>query len=189
MRSDLIASLTYGRGQLEINLPSCALIDVVESLYTVGLPYQSGAVRRSLEKPLASASLYRLVRDEQRIAVVFSDISRAIPYPMTIPHCKNQDASRRLAIKNKNFLLELLSIIVCIDIIELHLIALLNIEISPRFRGLFVILRISGHENHRGEEYRLRISNSGNPFPGDIDPEQPQTLGLRLSERQKKFDF
>jgi two-component sensor histidine kinase len=35
-------------------------------------------------------------------------------------------------------------------------------------------------EETDGERYRFTISNSGRPFPADIDPEKADTLGLRL---------
>jgi two-component sensor histidine kinase len=35
-------------------------------------------------------------------------------------------------------------------------------------------------ESAAREEYVLTISNSGNPFPADVDLENPQTLGMQL---------
>lgn len=35
-------------------------------------------------------------------------------------------------------------------------------------------------EDSTGEDYILTISNSGRPFPEDVDVENPQGLGLQL---------
>jgi len=42
------------------------------------------------------------------------------------------------------------------------------------------VFSINMKEDRKNNRYELTLSNTGNPFPKDIDVENPQTLGLRL---------
>ena len=42
------------------------------------------------------------------------------------------------------------------------------------------VFSVNMKEDKENNRYELTLSNTGNPFPKDIDVENPQTLGLRL---------
>ncbi len=77
--------LAFGKGNLEVTLPDDAVIDVIEPKYEPGLENQQGAVTEALDSPVGSPALRSLVKEGDRVAVVFSDITRATPYPMMLP--------------------------------------------------------------------------------------------------------
>jgi nickel-dependent lactate racemase len=77
--------LAYGKGRLKVNIPDYVHTQVVEPRYVHGLPDQLSAVGEALANPVKHAPLSTSVRQGQRVAIVFSDITRATPYPMVLP--------------------------------------------------------------------------------------------------------
>ena len=77
--------LAYGKTGLELSLPDIANIDVIEPKYVDGLANQYQAIKNSLRDPIASKPLKELINPTDRIAIVFSDITRPTPNHIILP--------------------------------------------------------------------------------------------------------
>ena len=75
--------LKYGRGFLDVDVPEDAT--VVWPQETAGLPDEAAALTEALRRPLGTAPLRDLVRADQRVAIVFSDITRPMPNDRVLP--------------------------------------------------------------------------------------------------------
>ena len=77
--------LDYGKTGLTITLPDDANITVVSPRPISPLPDPVGALRRALERPIASPPLRDLVQPDDTVAIVFSDITRPTPNHLMLP--------------------------------------------------------------------------------------------------------
>ena len=77
--------LAYGKGRLKASIPDNVNTSVVEPRYVKGLPDQLSAVKEALADPINHLPLSESVRKGQKVAIVFSDITRATPYPVLLP--------------------------------------------------------------------------------------------------------
>ncbi|GIV80859.1 MAG: hypothetical protein KatS3mg051_0213 [Anaerolineae bacterium] len=77
--------LDYGKTGLSITLPDDANVTVVSPRYIPPLPDPVQALREALEHPIASPPLRDLVRADDTVAIVFSDITRPTPNHLMLP--------------------------------------------------------------------------------------------------------
>ena len=77
--------LAYGKGRLKAEIPDHIHAEVVEPRYVKALPDQLMAVKEALANPIQLPPLSRSVREGQKVAIIFSDITRATPYHMLLP--------------------------------------------------------------------------------------------------------
>ncbi len=77
--------LAYGEGRLEVALPDSAAVTVIEPGYAKALPDQKGAIADSLRRPIRSPALAKMVKPDDTVAVVFSDVTRPTPNRLIIP--------------------------------------------------------------------------------------------------------
>jgi len=77
--------LAYGREGLWIELPDGLHIEVVEPRFVPGLPDEREAILRALRDPIGSPPLKELVRPDDTVAIVFSDITRPMPNARVLP--------------------------------------------------------------------------------------------------------
>jgi nickel-dependent lactate racemase len=70
--------LAYGKEGLWIELPDDN-VTVVEPRFVPGLPDETGAIRKALREPIGTPPLRDLVKCDDTVAVVFSDITRPQP--------------------------------------------------------------------------------------------------------------
>jgi nickel-dependent lactate racemase len=77
--------LAYGKGRLTAMIPDDVHTEVVEPRYVKGLPDQAYAVKAALSNPIAHPPLTESVRADQKVAIIFSDITRATPYQILLP--------------------------------------------------------------------------------------------------------
>ena len=77
--------LAYGKEGLEWELPENCRVDIIEPQYTEGLPDQASAVRKALQQPINSKSLKEIAAIDDKIGIIFSDITRATPYNILMP--------------------------------------------------------------------------------------------------------
>ena len=77
--------LAYGKVGLEWNIPDSCHVDVVEPRWTEGKTDQLGAVREALQAPIKSPPLRELAGKDDKIGIIFSDITRATPYHILLP--------------------------------------------------------------------------------------------------------
>ncbi len=76
--------LAYGKEGLWVELPD-RNVTVVEPRYVPGLPDEAEAMRAALRTPLGSPPLRDLVRPDDTVAIVFSDITRPQPRERMLP--------------------------------------------------------------------------------------------------------
>ncbi len=75
--------LKYGRHGLVVNVPDDAVILLPKSV--PGLPDEAEAIRQALKHPLNTPPLVDLVSPGDRVAIVFSDITRPMPNDRVLP--------------------------------------------------------------------------------------------------------
>jgi len=77
--------LDYGKRGLPITLPDDADITVIQPRHVAALPDPLAALRQAVRQPIDSAPLRELVESHHRVAIVFSDITRATPNHLILP--------------------------------------------------------------------------------------------------------
>jgi len=77
--------LAYGRDGLWIDLPSDALVTIIEPQFTPGLPDERGAITAALRSPIGVPPLRESVTPADSVAVVFSDLTRPMPNDRALP--------------------------------------------------------------------------------------------------------
>jgi nickel-dependent lactate racemase len=75
--------LPYGRQGLEVELPAQAQVLLPERVAALARPEE--AIRQALRQPIGSPPLAELVRPADRVAIVFSDITRPTPNHILLP--------------------------------------------------------------------------------------------------------
>ena len=75
--------LAYGRTGLWVDLPDDAV--VIEPRFVPGLPDEQEVLREALRSPIGTAPLRELVRPDDTVAVVFSDLTRPMPNDRALP--------------------------------------------------------------------------------------------------------
>jgi len=80
-------ALPYGHGMLDLHIEEDRLTAVVET--SMGSltpePSEEGLVRAALENPIGTPRLRDLARSKQRVVIVTSDHTRAVPSRITLP--------------------------------------------------------------------------------------------------------
>ena len=77
--------LPYGESKLSLNLPDSFDVSVVEPLFVPALLEPRAAVRKSLRSPINSPALTKLVRPNDRVGIIVSDITRPVPNRLILP--------------------------------------------------------------------------------------------------------
>lgn len=76
--------LAYGRGHLPIEVPDGRTV-VIEPAHNPGLSDEKAAVLNALARPMASAPLRERIKPNDRLCILFTDITRATPNDRIIP--------------------------------------------------------------------------------------------------------
>jgi nickel-dependent lactate racemase len=79
----MLLTLAYGKQGLEVDLPADAT--VLRPAFAPGLPDEAAAIREALRRPLGTPPLREIVRPDDRVAVVFSDLTRPMPNDRALP--------------------------------------------------------------------------------------------------------
>jgi len=82
--------LAYGREGLWIELPEDAPVTVIEPQFVPGLPDEQAAITAALRSPVGTSPLRDLVRPDDTVAVVFSDLTRPMPNDRVLPPLLNE---------------------------------------------------------------------------------------------------
>lgn len=77
--------LAYGVDGLWIDLPEALNVTVLEPRFVPALPEPEAALRAALAAPLDSLPLRECVRASDRVAIIFSDITRPTPNHLLLP--------------------------------------------------------------------------------------------------------
>jgi nickel-dependent lactate racemase len=81
----MIINLKYGRDGHSIDLSDNYNIDVINPGWVEGIKDQGMAITRALRQPFNSLALNQLIKLDDKVAIIFSDITRATPYRTIIP--------------------------------------------------------------------------------------------------------
>ncbi|GAG18156.1 unnamed protein product, partial [marine sediment metagenome] len=121
--------LPYGRQGLEVELPAQARVLLPKRVSP--LPRPEEAVRQALRQPIGSPPLAELVRPADRVAIVFSDITRPTPNHILLPAILAELAARGVPEEN----------VALVNATGMHrpntreeLIAMLGQEVVDRYR-------------------------------------------------------
>jgi lactate racemase len=81
----MIFKLAYGKTGHTIGLPDNYNIDLIEPGWVEGVRDQFAAITNALRKPFGCRPLREIVRAHHKVAIIFSDITRATPYDIILP--------------------------------------------------------------------------------------------------------
>jgi lactate racemase len=76
--------IAYGRGQLAVELPADRTT-LIQPACCAGVDDEHAAVIQALDQPIATEPLRRWIQPQDRVCIVFSDITRATPNERIIP--------------------------------------------------------------------------------------------------------
>ena len=76
--------LAYGEGKLPLELPDDRTT-VIEPHFTQGILDEKAAVLNALDHPIGKASLVESLRPEEKVCILFTDLTRATPNERIIP--------------------------------------------------------------------------------------------------------
>ena len=77
--------LAYGRTGLWLDLPDDAPVTLIEPQFVPGLPDEQAAIVEAVRAPLGAPPLGEMVRPDDTVAVVFSDLTRPMPNDRVLP--------------------------------------------------------------------------------------------------------
>jgi nickel-dependent lactate racemase len=77
--------LAYGRHGLTVDLPDEAPVTVIEPQYVPGLPDERAAIHEALRSPTGARPLRDITGAEDKVAIVFSDLTRPMPNDRVLP--------------------------------------------------------------------------------------------------------
>lgn len=75
--------LAYGKTGLSVELPEDSM--VIEPIYVKGKDDQLAEIVRALKNPYGTAALKDIVKNTDKVGIIFSDITRATPYDVILP--------------------------------------------------------------------------------------------------------
>ncbi len=81
----MLVKLAYGKKRLPIDFPDEWQVDVIEPNFIPALPDPPAALQSALRAPIDSRPLADLVNAEDKVGIVFSDITRPTPNHLLIP--------------------------------------------------------------------------------------------------------
>jgi len=90
----------YGKGFLELDVPKANLASVVESRFGKATEDAEGEIVRALNNPIGSGRVEDLVKGEDRVALIVSDITRPAPNQLMVPPLI--EALRKAGVKREN---------------------------------------------------------------------------------------
>ena len=76
--------LAYGEGKLPLELPEDRTT-VIEPRFSEGIPDEKTAVLNALDHPIGRPSLAESLRPEDKVCILFTDLTRATPNERIIP--------------------------------------------------------------------------------------------------------
>lgn len=77
-------NLAYGQGHLTVDLPDDRTT-VIQPAHTPGLPDERGAIFAALDQPIGARPLRQWIKPDDRVCILFTDITRATPNERLIP--------------------------------------------------------------------------------------------------------
>jgi nickel-dependent lactate racemase len=81
----MVFRLEYGRTGHLINIDDDCDVEIIEPVLIKGLENQSRAVTTALREPYNSKPLKDIINSDDKVGIIFSDITRATPYNIIMP--------------------------------------------------------------------------------------------------------
>jgi nickel-dependent lactate racemase len=81
----MIFNLAYGKTGHTIELSDNYNIDIVEPRWVDSVPDQNLAITKALKNPYGTRPLNEIIKFNDKVAIIFSDITRATPYNIILP--------------------------------------------------------------------------------------------------------
>ena len=78
-------NLAYGKTGLTVELNDAWDVTVVEPVFVAGLPDPKLALKQALQSPIESPPLRHLVKPDDKVGIVFCDITRPAPSHLMLP--------------------------------------------------------------------------------------------------------
>ena len=85
----MIINLAYGKTGYKIELSDEYNIDIIEPEWVDSVNDQSLAITNALQNPYGSKPLRKIVGQNDKVGIIFSDITRATPYHIILPALLN----------------------------------------------------------------------------------------------------
>ena len=86
----MIINLSYGKTGYNIDLSDEYHIDIIEPRWVDSVNNQDLAITRALKNPYGSKPLNKIVGHNDKVGIIFSDITRATPYHIILPALLNE---------------------------------------------------------------------------------------------------
>jgi len=86
----MIFNLNYGKTGYPVELADTYDIDIIEPKWIESVKDQTVAISEALKTPYNSKPLKSIVTNNTKVAIIFSDITRATPYNMILPALLNE---------------------------------------------------------------------------------------------------
>ncbi|MEM2936009.1 MAG: nickel-dependent lactate racemase [Candidatus Bathyarchaeia archaeon] len=96
----MMLKFPYGKGFLELDIPEVNLASVVESHSVKAAEDAEGEIVRALNNPIGSGRVEDLVKREDRVALIVSDITRPAPNQLMVPPIL--EALRKAGLREEN---------------------------------------------------------------------------------------
>jgi lactate racemase len=86
----MIYNLAYGKTGHKIELPDNYNVDLIEPRWIDSVKDQNLAITEALRNPYGSSPLKEKVNKNDKVGIIFSDITRATPYNLIMPNLLNE---------------------------------------------------------------------------------------------------
>ncbi len=77
--------MAYGRRRFTVNLPDDVPVTVIEPQFVPGVDDEQAAIREALRFPIGTDALHEFMGPEERVVIVFSDLTRPMPNDRALP--------------------------------------------------------------------------------------------------------
>lgn len=81
----MLIQLPYGEKKLSLSLPDSYDISIIEPTFVPAIPAPRTAIRRALQAPTNLPALSKLVQPDDRVGIIFSDVTRPMPNCLILP--------------------------------------------------------------------------------------------------------
>ncbi|HEY60885.1 MAG TPA: nickel-dependent lactate racemase [Anaerolineae bacterium] len=77
--------MPYGKKNLKVSLSDSFCISIIKPSFVPAIPKPRTAIRKALKTPINSPALSELIQPDDRVGIVFSDITRPVPNWLILP--------------------------------------------------------------------------------------------------------
>lgn len=81
----MLIQMPYGKNKLNVSLSDSFDISIIEPFFLPAIPEPRAAIRETLQAPINLPSLSKLIQPDDRVGIIFSDITRPTPNWLILP--------------------------------------------------------------------------------------------------------